>query len=197
MDHEEEENQEADLLRAFNERFGSMAEGFEDISPSAQVLADAQFIYDNAIDVSISRTGIESAARTISDLMQRKQYSPATWATYELHPDPKGGARTVDFIFTMDLLNFSFWSENSAEERFAISYRDRKWTGYWSLVAALQRALEEGIPITRPAFWHGECTDEVIRHIFRSATAEEIPLLQERIACLREAGAVLVEVCCT
>jgi hypothetical protein len=44
----------------------------------------------------------------------------------------------------MDLLNFSFWSENNNDERFAIEYKDKKWTGYSSLVAALQRALDEG-----------------------------------------------------
>ncbi|EHK97697.1 putative UPF0553 protein C9orf64 [Glarea lozoyensis 74030] len=43
----------------------------------------------------------------------------------------------------MDLLNFSFWSENDEEERFAIEYQGKRCTGYKSLVAALQRALEE------------------------------------------------------
>jgi hypothetical protein len=44
----------------------------------------------------------------------------------------------------LDLLNFSFWSELDDEERFAIEYKGKRWTGYWSLVAALQRALDEG-----------------------------------------------------
>lgn len=53
------------------------------------------------------------------------------------------------------------------------------------------------IPITSPEFWQNEdeCTEDVIKHIFRSATEEEIPLLQERIACLREAGQILCDVC--
>ena len=33
----------------------------------------------------------------------------------------------------------------------------------------------------------------MLRHIFRSATDEEIPLLKERLRCLREAGQVLYE----
>ena len=45
----------------------------------------------------------------------------------------------------MDLLNFSFWSEKSEEDRFQVEYRDKRWTGYWSLVAGLQRGLEEGL----------------------------------------------------
>lgn len=39
-----------------------------------------------------------------------------------------------------------------------------------------------------------ECTDEVLKHVFRSATDEEIPLFKERVQCLREAGEVLCNV---
>lgn len=54
------------------------------------------------------------------------------------------------------------------------------------------------IPITTPSFWldEEECTDEKLRHVFRSCTDEEMPLLvPERRDCLREAGQVLDEVC--
>ena len=52
------------------------------------------------------------------------------------------------------------------------------------------------IPITSSDFWQdeNECTEEILRHIFRSTTTEEIPLLEERLKCLREAGQVLYEV---
>lgn len=35
---------------------------------------------------------------------------------------------------------------------------------------------------------------ESMRHIFRSCTEEEMPLLAERLECLRESGRVLREV---
>ncbi len=52
------------------------------------------------------------------------------------------------------------------------------------------------IPITSSDFWQdeNECTTEKFRHVFRSATDEEIPLFDERVSCLREAGKVLYEV---
>jgi len=52
------------------------------------------------------------------------------------------------------------------------------------------------IPITTPSFYADEleCPDEKLAYVFRSSTEEEIPLLQERIDCLREAGRVLEEV---
>lgn len=53
-------------------------------------------------------------------------------------------------------------------------------------------ALEEGIPITDPAFYSNEllCPDSLITHVFRasSQSAETIPLLKERIAIMREVG---------
>lgn len=52
------------------------------------------------------------------------------------------------------------------------------------------------IPITTPMFWtdETECSETVLKHVFRSATDEEIPLFQERIQCLREAGRLLCDV---
>lgn len=107
------------------------------------VLESAEFVYNHAIDVALDMRGCKKAANTIWDQMQQREYSPATWSTHELHPKDKN-EETVQFIFTMDLLNFSFWSEKSEEDRFQVEYRGQRWTGYWSLVAALQRGLEEG-----------------------------------------------------
>ncbi|KAL4780989.1 hypothetical protein BJX76DRAFT_336528 [Aspergillus varians] len=157
-----------------------------------KVLENSQYVFDNAIDVALDPTKTKEAAETIWRQMQKKEYSTSSWSEHELHPKKKNES-TVDFIFTMDLLNFSFWSAESEERRFSIEYRGKRWTGYWSLVAALQRALDENIEITNPEFWSNEeeCTEELLKHVFRSATDEEMPLLKERLECLREAGRVL------
>ena len=109
-----------------------------------KVLKNAEYVYDNAIDVAIDYWNTKAAASTIWDLMQQSNYSSKTWSAHELHPKTKDEA-AVDFIFTMDLLNFSFWSDDESSESFTVEYLGKKWTGYWSLVAALQRALEEGL----------------------------------------------------
>ncbi|KAF2145599.1 uncharacterized protein K452DRAFT_264769 [Aplosporella prunicola CBS 121167] len=162
--------------------------------PETKVLDNASFICNNSIDVALDMRGTQAAAETIWKQMEQRGYSTGTWSEHELHPKSKDES-TVNFIFTMDLLNFCFWSEKGPEERFAVAYKGRKWTGYWGLVAVLQRALEGGIPITTPSFWVDEeaCTEEVLRTVFQSATDEEAPLFKERMACLREAGHVLQE----
>jgi len=158
------------------------------------VLDGCEYIYDNCIDVAVDMRASKAAAETIFSKMADQGYSMSSWSEHELHPKTKDEA-TVDFIFTMDLLNFSFWSELPEDERFAIEYKGRRWTGYWSLVAGLQRALEEGIPITDPEFWRDEreCNFEKLKYVFRSCTDEEMPMLKERLDCLQEAGQVLYE----
>src|SRR5581483_11579266 len=48
-------------------------------------------------------------------------------------------------IFLVDLLNFSFWSDlekekgSNCQEKFSIYYKDKRYTGYWSLCAAINR----------------------------------------------------------
>lgn len=138
MSDDEADPELLELLRAH-----IMGKPSSDPEPETGVLEGAEYIYDNSIDVALDMWSCKTAANAIYKQMQEKSYSTSTWSEHELHPKAKDES-TVNFIFTMDLLNFSFWSELPDEERFAISYKDRTWTGYWSLVAALQRALDEG-----------------------------------------------------
>ena len=156
-------------------------------TPKITVLGDAEFIYDNSTDVAIDMRGTKIAAETTWSLVREKSFSTRAWSKHELHPKAKN-EDTIDFIFLMDLLNFSFWSEES--NVFAVDYHGKRWTGYWSLVACIQRALDEKIAITSPSFWVDEekCSDDFLRHVFRSSTSVAMPLLEERIKCIRKAG---------
>ena len=192
MSDDEVDHDLLDLLR----RSLGLNENSTPKPPKTGVLEDAEFVYDNSTDVAIDMRGTKAAATRIWSLIEEKGYSTGDWSKHELHPKARDFS-TVEFIFFMDLINFSFWSEcEDLEERYGIEYRGKKWTGYWSLVAAIQRALDEGIPITSPSFWVDEvrCTDDMLRNIFRSATKEEMPLLSDRMYCIREAGYVLQEV---
>lgn len=92
--------------------------------------------------------------------MVKDGYTPRTWHTHPLHlcpPEPydpahPGTRATLDWIFLISSLNFSFWSQfdGSDDDSFGIEWREG-WessdhhrhvvvhTGYWSLVAALDR----------------------------------------------------------
>jgi len=48
-------------------------------------------------------------------------------------------------VFVIDLLNFSFWSEEADDgetRKYCVSYASEQWTGYWSLCAAFNRAID-------------------------------------------------------
>ncbi|KAI8977504.1 hypothetical protein BDF20DRAFT_875247 [Mycotypha africana] len=130
--------------------------------------------------------------------MKTKQYSTKTWNEHTLHPKTLT-AKTVDWIFLVDLLNFSFWSDLDVSDkktphpdRYAIHYQGQSYTGYWSLCAAIHRALDQGIPITDPAFY-AKASDQQMIDIFKSDTKESAPMMEERIRVMREAGNVLCE----
>jgi len=55
--------------------------------------------------------GTQAAAASIYQAMRERGYSTDTWGQHELHPKRSEGFSAVDmvnFVFTMDLLNFSW-----------------------------------------------------------------------------------------
>ncbi|XP_041457942.1 queuosine salvage protein-like isoform X2 [Lytechinus variegatus] len=129
-------------------------------------------------------------SQIIWESLEKEKYSIKSWKEHTLHPKTMTDA-TVDWIFVMDTLNFSFWSETN-EKRFLVRYKDENHSGYWSMCAALMRACDEGIPITTPSFYSKITLDE-LRHVFRSETDTGIHLLDKRLENLHDAGKVLQE----
>uniref|UniRef100_A0A060SZL4 Queuosine 5'-phosphate N-glycosylase/hydrolase n=1 Tax=Blastobotrys adeninivorans TaxID=409370 RepID=A0A060SZL4_BLAAD len=168
----------------------------------SRVRKSAEVVSQLSKNVTVDANGCENAARKVYDAMKANNYSTTTWSSHALNPDPcKQSARSiVDWIATVDLLNFSFWSDVDEKDsgtrgsgRYSVEYNGTHYTGYWSLVAAINRALDRGIAITSPTFWD---TDEfnvqfALNEVFYSSTDEHIPLLEERIAVLKEASSVL------
>ncbi|KAF9556725.1 hypothetical protein CPC08DRAFT_710958 [Agrocybe pediades] len=175
------------------------------------VVQSSEYAYKATDLVRIDDTGVHHAARYIRQKLLLESYTPRTWRTHPLHicpsepydPEDQLNKHVLDWIFLISSLNFSFWSEKEGKpDRYGVEWRtawdseERKvHTGYWSLVASLNRALEEDIPITDPQFYSSEtlCPDSLIEYVFRAApqSNESIPLLRERIAVMREVGFIL------
>ncbi|KAF4576929.1 Queuosine 5'-phosphate N-glycosylase/hydrolase [Pleurotus pulmonarius] len=179
------------------------------------VVTSTRYAFEKTDLVQVSDGGVKSAAQYIYHNLKVQSYTPRTWRTHPLHicpPEPYNPSEPLnksvfDWIFLISSLNFNFWSEKEgSEERFGVEWQEG-WegaaaknkmvhTGYWSLVAALDRAMaDDGIPITDPKFYSSEilCPDSLIEHVFRPAESclETIPLLQSRIAIMREVGHIL------
>ena len=98
------------------------------------------FIASCAKNVLIKQEGVKKVAKLIYPELEKSLYSVKSWRKHDLHPKELNKA-TVDWIFLVDTLNFSFWVEKDIPP-FVVKYRGKCYTGYWALCAAVNRALE-------------------------------------------------------
>ena len=77
--------------------------------------------------------------KQLASVLVAEEFSLEHWRQHELHPSNPQDWH-VDFLFVLDALNFSFWMPKG--QRYAVKYREKEWTGYWSLVAAMLRAID-------------------------------------------------------
>lgn len=95
-------------------------------------------------------------------------------------------------------MNFCFWPPTDGSPPYSVDFAVERtgapvirYTGYWSLCAALQRALREGIPVTS-AQWMASASQNDVDHVFRSDTSTAISHRELRMQILNESGRVLL-----
>ncbi|MDO8451686.1 MAG: queuosine salvage family protein, partial [bacterium] len=98
----------------------------------------------------------------------------------------------VQLVFLEDVVNFCFWAPKGQEGWSVEHPQGRRSDGWAGLVACFDRARDEGIPILDASFLQ-DISEDAVRRIFRGVDDVVIPLLNERIGFLREAGRVLKE----
>lgn len=142
------------------------------------VLRTTWFVVQRARAVRIDQQAIE----TVADQFVQTAQQPPAWDR-ELHY-VDGTWRTANVILALDAVNFSFWGE----PRWTVVYHGRTLNGYWALAAAFKRAIEDGVPL-----WDAEVlatlTRDDLARILRGIG--QVPMLDERLANLREVGAML------
>lgn len=103
----------------------------------------AKFIAENSRDVFIDGGGLRRVAELLLAKVSGPELRLGAWKDlHELNPRSADEA-AVNWVFVADTLNFSFWSERE-EHKCLVGYRGRTYSGYWSLCAAINRALDEG-----------------------------------------------------
>ncbi|XP_077200783.1 queuosine 5'-phosphate N-glycosylase/hydrolase isoform X3 [Paroedura picta] len=112
----------------------------------------AKFIMENSQDVYVEKDGVQKVAEMLFDKVLEKDFSVAGWkSSHELNPQVVS-EDAVNWVFLADALNFSFWSE-CEDHKCLVKYKGKMYSGYWSLCAAVNRALDEGIPITSASYY--------------------------------------------
>ena len=124
----------------------------------------------------------------------------ARWMAYEEFAFPRGGAAgefdvgsdpddIIDMTMLVATLNFAF-TDFATGRKFESAYKGRTWSDSLGMFACLHQALSTGVPLLDGAFL-ASITRPDLERIFRGTI--EMPMLDERVEVLNEAGRVLVE----
>ncbi|TMS38690.1 hypothetical protein L596_005357 [Steinernema carpocapsae] len=144
--------------------------------------------------VRVNDEGIKKVAKMIYDELKTDALGSSNFKASSVHPN--GSAQEcIDWIFVMDTINFSFWTNPNPsvkEAKFEVTWNGMRETGYNAAAACINRALSQGIPLTSAEFMKN-VTVEQIKEIFKSDDGSCIPLPEHRTAVLNDAGRVLIE----
>jgi hypothetical protein len=143
------------------------------------VLSSTGWVVEQARAVTVD----EAAVEAVADSLAHRPVPVPEWDSERHLVD--GTARTAQFVLVLDALNFCFWGE----PRWEVEYRGQWVNGYWALAVSLKRAVVEGVPVLDAGYLASLEVDG-LRHILRGRGV--VPLLDERLANLREVGARLL-----
>lgn len=148
------------------------------------ILAASRNVLAGAHHVSIDTDAIDRFVPTVPDTNP-----PSEWDD-DLHWRGDDD-RTAAWVFVLDTLNFCFWADRpDPAPRWRTRWRGTTYGGYWALVAELRRAMDDGVPLTNPAFL-AAIPERTVAEILSPNGAPDstpIPLLPERVANLRQLG---------
>ncbi len=124
----------------------------------------------------------------------------ASWMAYEEFSFPSGAidgqfanrtdpSAIIDVSFFYAVLNFAF-SDFDTGVKFATTYQGQQWSDSEAMFACVNRALEEGVPLTDGAYL-AELDSNDLARVFVGNIP--IPMAVERVEILNAVGVTLVE----
>ena len=150
------------------------------------VLSSTRDVVERGENVWINTEQIESLVRQWLEKNKEQQITPGWYDRYHFYD---GTQRTVNWILTLDAMNFCFWAEKD-QPRWSIDYQGERLNGYLAEAAALKRAVEEDMPLW-DATYLSNISEKDLAYIFRGENT--IPLFEQRLHNLREVGHVLLK----
>jgi hypothetical protein len=155
---------------------------------SLGVLSSTAPVAQGATLVRIDKAAVRRFAEALGGRGTRPGVQPGAAPPEEaLHCTFLAPRARLNYLLALEALNFCFWD---AEPRWRVRWRGAAHDGYWALAAALQRAIvEDALPVW-DAHWLARLSASALAHLLRGE-GRSPPLLEARLAHLREAGAVL------
>ncbi|KAL7631725.1 UNVERIFIED_CONTAM: hypothetical protein RMT77_017970 [Armadillidium vulgare] len=152
----------------------------------------ARFIASKAKDVFIHQDGINKCAKVIISAAKEGKFDSHIQNDFI----PQNKDLTIEqlhnWVFLIDSLNFSFWTQKN-DPKFQVSYQGKTLTGYLAMVAAVNRAMDEGKRMYDPQYYSKLSLDDM-KYIFRADNKNiTMPLLEKRVEIVSEVGNILLE----
>jgi len=147
-----------------------------------KVLKTAKEVAEKSLHVRIDH----EALRKFSQELAEDDIPIPSWD--EEHHFRGKDEETISCLLAMDALNFCFWPP-PGEKKWEISYRGKRYSGYYGLSVSLKKALESGVPLT-DAFYLASLPRKQLEDIL--AGTGVLQLMEERLRNLQELGRVLV-----
>jgi hypothetical protein len=147
------------------------------------VLTTAKGVAEKSRHIRINHVAMK---RFSQELVARATHTPA-WD--EEHHFKGTDEETATYLLVVDTVNFCFWPP-PGEKKWEMSYRGKRYSGYYGLAVALKRALESKIPLTDASFL-ASLTVKQLKEVL--AGTGVLQLMEERLRNLQELGKVLTD----
>jgi hypothetical protein len=148
-----------------------------------EVLETVKNVVESSRYVQIDREALKKFSH---ELAARGIPTPAWDADHHFKGSDE---ETVAYLLVVDAVNFCFWPP-AGEQKWEISYKGRRYSGYYGLAVSIKKALGSHIPLTEPSFL-ASLTLEELKKMF--AGTGVLQLEKQRLRNLREMGRVLLD----
>lgn len=164
-----------------------MTDHKEQVIVPASVLQSAQFVMSRTQSVRIDDSALPALAERIKARLDQgiDTIEAAFGTTGVLEND-------VNLVFFETAVNFCFWADVD-QPKWVIERSGERFGGWYALAACFDRAATAGTPVYDAGFM-AELTTTQARQLFAGvAGSPEIPLLEQRVKNLNEAGRYLLQ----
>ncbi|BES93227.1 Protein of unknown function (DUF2419) [Nesidiocoris tenuis] len=160
--------------------------GLEKLSPRESGI----FIAQNSKDVFIREEAIQEFVSNLYEALEGgevlKNEDHETFLFKKLSEKD-----SLNYILFLDAVNFCFWSPPD-EPHWTVTYKGVPYSGYFALTAAVARAFDDGVVLFDPAVYANLTFDQLDK-LLKGDQGVSAPLTKERLECLLEVGATLLD----
>lgn len=153
------------------------------------VLSDSSYVMENSTDVQITEYLVPLFCDKV---VNEFEFDTASW---DAPVFPSLSDQTIEDVFDFFLvgnsINFCF-NDMDTGEKYTYEYLDTEWSGAFGMWAALMDEYTAN-PDLLTATYLKDISVEDADEIFNKGAVSEIPMLTERVECLRDVGEILAD----